>query len=97
MQDVYDDAAALFAAENHHRPKKEAWISNKHSLQDIQEAVRQAQNLYSTKESSRAYKWLQAFSSRFMYYGKIMDMLAQQHPEYVSLGWGTLKFIFVVP
>ena len=31
-----------------------------------------------------------------MYYGQIMDMLAQHHPEYVSLGWGTFKFLFVV-
>jgi hypothetical protein len=31
-----------------------------------------------------------------MYYGQVLDMLAQHHPEYVSLAWGTLKFILMV-
>ncbi|KAG9190518.1 hypothetical protein G6011_08606 [Alternaria panax] len=28
-----------------------------------------------------------------MYYGKIMDTLAQHHPEYVALVWGAMKFV----
>jgi len=31
-----------------------------------------------------------------MYYAQIMDVMSQHHPEYVSLVWGLLKFIFVV-
>jgi len=31
-----------------------------------------------------------------MYYGVIMDTLSQHHPEYVSLAWGAIKFLFIV-
>ena len=33
---------------------------------------------------------------RVQYYGNVMDVLVQHHPEYVSLAWGTMKFFFVV-
>lgn len=26
----------------------------------------------------------------------IFDVYAQHHPEYVSLAWGTMKFLFIV-
>lgn len=26
----------------------------------------------------------------------IFDVFAQHHPEYVSLAWGTMKFLFIV-
>jgi len=31
-----------------------------------------------------------------MFYSGIMDMLSQQHPEYVALAWGAMKFLLVV-
>jgi hypothetical protein len=31
-----------------------------------------------------------------MYYSVIMDTLSQHHPEYVSLAWGAIKFLFIV-
>lgn len=31
-----------------------------------------------------------------MYYGRVFDTLAQHHPEYVALAWGTIKLVFVV-
>ncbi|EJT75559.1 hypothetical protein GGTG_05492 [Gaeumannomyces tritici R3-111a-1] len=30
-----------------------------------------------------------------MYYGAIFDMFSSHHPEYVSLAWGTMKFLFI--
>ncbi|KAG0632972.1 hypothetical protein HOY80DRAFT_1013236 [Tuber brumale] len=41
-------------------------------------------------------KWLECFSSRVTYYGKIMDVIAQHHPEYASFAWGTMKLLFVI-
>lgn len=40
--------------------------------------------------------WLTGLSEKLLYYGNIFDTLAQHHPEYVALAWGTLKFLFVV-
>jgi hypothetical protein len=31
-----------------------------------------------------------------MFYSQVLDALAQHHPEYVALVWGTLKFLLVV-
>lgn len=37
-----------------------------------------------------------AFSKRVHYYGKVMDVMVQQHPEYASLAWGAMKIVFGV-
>ncbi|KAB2573619.1 hypothetical protein DBV05_g7730 [Lasiodiplodia theobromae] len=37
---------------------------------------------------------LYSFSARVAHYERILDTLAQHHPEYVSLAWGTLKLVF---
>jgi len=31
-----------------------------------------------------------------MFYAQVMDIMAQHHPEYVSLAWGLLKLVFIV-
>ena len=35
-------------------------------------------------------------SEKLLYYSNVFDVLAQHHPEYVALAWGTLKFLFIV-
>lgn len=44
----------------------------------------------------KATIWLSKFSSRARFYSNIIDVLVQHHPEYVSLAWGAMKFLFVV-
>ncbi|KAF4928390.1 hypothetical protein CGCF245_v012729 [Colletotrichum fructicola] len=39
--------------------------------------------------------WINGFSSRVMHYGKVLDTLAQHHPEYVGLVWGIIKFVLM--
>ena len=41
-------------------------------------------------------KWLSKLSTRVNFYGNIMDVLVQHHPEYVALAWGGMKCLFVV-
>jgi hypothetical protein len=67
------------------------------TIYDMKVVVDTAQQQYnpSTKHE-RARKWLRSFSIRIMYYGDVLDMLAQHHPEYVALVWGTLKFVLTV-
>ena len=47
-------------------------------------------------KEGKAHQWINAFASRVTYYGDILDMLVQHHPEYVALAWGAFKFVFVV-
>jgi hypothetical protein len=67
------------------------------TIHDVEEAVIAAREKYQNRSGqSKARKWLANCSKRVMYYGAIMDTLSQHHPEYVSLAWGALKFLFIV-
>ncbi|KAI1751150.1 hypothetical protein F4782DRAFT_547751 [Xylaria castorea] len=65
------------------------------TLGDVLNAVLAAKRRSeSASNQSKLREGLLAFSQRLLYYGNIMDVLIQQHPEYVSLAWGAMKFIF---
>lgn len=72
------------------------WLKQKHSISDVQEEIKKAQGKYNHRSQGKVRKWLARFSSGVLYYGQIMDVLVQHHPEYVSLAWGTTKLLFVV-
>lgn len=57
----------------------------------------QVQQTYSqSRHHDKARRWLNTFADRVVYYGNIIDVLVQHHPEYASLAWGLFKLIFVV-
>ena len=73
------------------------WLNSSTTIYDVEGAVNSAKEKYEKKSpKSRARRWLASCSSRLMYYSVIMDTLAQHHPEYVSLAWGAIKFLFIV-
>jgi hypothetical protein len=73
------------------------WLKKKHTIANVQEEIKKAQEKYNlTSQGSRVRKWLSRFSAGALYYGLILDVLVQHHPEYVSLAWGTTKLLFVV-
>jgi hypothetical protein len=72
------------------------WLKKNHTIADVQEEIKLAQEKYNQRSQSRVRKWLARFSSGVLYYGRILDVLVQHHPEYVSLAWGTTKLLFVV-
>lgn len=65
-------------------------------MRDVQDTLMDAKRAYDSKPTSKACKWLAVFSSRLIYYGNVLDVLSQHHPEYVSLAWGAFKFLFIV-
>lgn len=66
-------------------------------LQDVIDDVTKAKAHYDRKKGdSKLYKRIISFSKRVAYYGKVLDVMVQHHPEYVSLAWGSLKLIFGV-
>ncbi|KAF2112711.1 hypothetical protein BDV96DRAFT_460292, partial [Lophiotrema nucula] len=66
------------------------------SIMSVQKAVNRAQSKYEEKKRSKASKWLLRLSARIALYGSALDMLAQHHPEYLALAWGSIKFVVVV-
>ena len=71
---------------------------NHTSIQDVLTIVEKSKQRYddSSKEHTGARKWLEKLSDRIMYYGKVLDVLAQHHPEYVALAWGAVKLVLTV-
>lgn len=97
--DAFHEAVRLFEEKLTSDPKKRARIQSLKAarLQDVVEEVTKAQTRYETQRGdSKTRKCILAFSKRVHYYGKIMDVLVQHHPEYVSLAWGAMKMVFGV-
>ncbi|TVY56795.1 hypothetical protein LSUE1_G009196, partial [Lachnellula suecica] len=75
---------------------KREWYLDKHGILDVQQAVFDTKATYDAKPRfTKARLWLQKLSTRLMHYSSVMDILAQHHPEYVSLAWGAMKFVLM--
>ena len=94
-EETYRNAAALFKSKYTNSEDKKRWLSDKSTLHDVENALLAAKAKYEARTSSVARKYINKVSTGIMYYSNIMDMLVQHHPEYVSLGWGTMKLILV--
>jgi hypothetical protein len=67
------------------------------ALGDVQRIIERSRSTYEDRiQGKKARKWLSRLSSRICHYGRVLDVLVQHHPEYVSLAWGALKLLFVV-
>lgn len=77
--------------------ESQTWLRGHESMEDVQQAVDTAKRKYDLRaKHTDARRWLRKLSKGIMYYAVILDTLAQHHPEYVSLAWGAMKFVFVV-
>ncbi|CAN9304554.1 unnamed protein product [Alternaria sp. RS040] len=67
------------------------------SVKDVFTVVETAKKEYEDRSGEHKHtgmrQSLERLSSRIMYYGKVMDTLAQHHPEYVALAWGAMKLV----
>ncbi|CAD6593390.1 MAG: hypothetical protein ASARMPREDX12_007126 [Alectoria sarmentosa] len=87
-KEIFTDEAGLDAS------RRGLWETET-SMLDVHRELLRAQDVYVSNAQCKARKWLVALSERITYYGQIFDVLVQQHPEYVSLAWGTFKFVFM--
>lgn len=66
-------------------------------LADVQSAITTAMRKHrSAQKESKVRKWLVKLSERIHFYGGVLDVFAQHHPEYVALAWGSIKFLITV-
>ncbi|KAK4446731.1 hypothetical protein QBC34DRAFT_411234 [Podospora aff. communis PSN243] len=65
------------------------------TAEELMAAIQEAQKNYHLRRNHKAWKWITRLSSRVMFYAQVMDVMCQHHPEYVSLAWGLLKFVFI--
>ncbi|KAF5568818.1 hypothetical protein FPHYL_2625 [Fusarium phyllophilum] len=66
------------------------------SLESVQVAVEATFERYESNRNSRVASWLHRLSRRIHYYGRVLDVMVQHHPEYVSLAWGMMKLLFMI-
>lgn len=72
------------------------WLRRQHTISDVQGAVAQALKEYRDRsKGSKVQEWLVSCSAKVMHYGQILDTFSNHHPEYVSLAWGAMKFLFM--
>lgn len=77
--------------------KKKNFTSSFDTIHGVQEAVNKSMAKYdSHRKFSVASTWLVCFSQRIKFYGDVLDVFVQHHPEYVSLAWGAMKLLFTV-
>lgn len=92
---TFQTALKLFRAQ-HSSDSHAGWLHDKHTQSDVQASIQQAKEKYDGRAQGKIRKLLANISTGILGYGKVMDVLAQHHPEYVSLAWGTTKLLFIV-
>ncbi|KAJ5291367.1 hypothetical protein N7478_000618 [Penicillium angulare] len=93
---AFEEARAIFENDGTEDAKKINRLKEigATSLHDVLDAVNNAQHYYlKTRTDSRMRRCMEQVSERIYYYGNVMDVFIQQHPEYVSLAWGTMKLL----
>jgi hypothetical protein len=96
---AFEDGLKIFKQSLTQDPEKRRRIEQLHasSIRDVLNAVLAAKTHYQNKRTgSKTWECITAFSERVCYYGNIMDVMVQHHPEYVALVWGAMKLIFGV-
>ncbi|KAK5998540.1 hypothetical protein PT974_00920 [Cladobotryum mycophilum] len=95
-REAFLEASSIFKTELTKDPKKKAFDFQHTGLSDVEKVVKDAQERYEgQRKDGKVRDRLQRFSQVIQYYGNIVDVFVQHHPEYVSLAWGTMKFVFV--
>lgn len=66
-------------------------------MHEVQSILENAMSKYKSKQRFSVLRdRLKRLSSKIHYYGNVVDVLVQHHPEYVALVWGAMKFLFTV-
>ncbi|PSN67616.1 hypothetical protein BS50DRAFT_522257 [Corynespora cassiicola Philippines] len=95
-RDIYQKAFNRFSTHPEISKLNVDLVSQATTLQDLEHVVNTVSRGYDSSRNHKLRRWLERFSSRLIYYAKVFDVLAQHHPEYVSLAWGAMKFLFIV-
>ncbi|KAI9860341.1 MAG: hypothetical protein M1813_006230 [Trichoglossum hirsutum] len=96
-REAFQEAVSIFSSTITVDKRKQILVQQAASLEDLQCAIIDARSKYDAQHKNhKISSWLAKFSYRIRYYGNIMDVLVQHHPEYVSLAWGAMKMLFIL-
>ena len=93
----FNKAKKVFSNSLRSDQQQQIFGHDSNNIEEFRAIVNQAKEGYERRrQKGKARQWLSSFSSRLLYYGAVLDTLSQHHPEYVSLAWGAVKFVFIV-
>lgn len=94
---AFQAAVKQFTADNNQGKHARRILRNAASMQDVQEAVGKSMDEYQARgKIPKAAKWLHRVAKSIIYYSNVFDVFVPQNPQYVSLAWGAMKFLFTV-
>jgi hypothetical protein len=93
---AYEEAKGIFIAELAKDDFDRIWAQRTSTIEDVKVEALKLSKRYGSKSATKTRKWITRFSETVIYYGGVLDVLVQQYPEWVSLAWGTMKFLFSV-
>ena len=95
---AYQEAVAYLKKEFEGKPDEIAWIEGRKSLDEVRAEAHGLETRYfavgGTKKT--VLHAVRRISSWIMFYGQVLDVLSQHHPEYLALAWGSVRFILMV-
>ncbi|KAK4638902.1 hypothetical protein QC761_703500 [Podospora bellae-mahoneyi] len=94
--DAFEEAICIYRDHLTKDQDKRQFISRSHGFAELQATLAEAQQKYeSLRVKSKTREYLTKFSNLLCHYDNVMKCLIQHNPEYVSLAWGAMKFLFV--
>ncbi|KAJ5683880.1 uncharacterized protein N7477_000225 [Penicillium maclennaniae] len=93
---AFENARMLFELQGTRDPRKKDRLQTLKTttMDDLLNAVKDAQEGYHQRRTESALgRCMDRLAERIHYYGNIMDVLVQHHPEFTSLAWGAMKLL----
>lgn len=94
---AYQDAVEYLRKEFVGKKTELGWIEGRKSLDDIRNEARELETRYTAADPGKktVLESMRKISSWILFYGQVLDVLSQHHPEYLALAWGSVKFILM--
>ncbi|CZR64931.1 uncharacterized protein PAC_14831 [Phialocephala subalpina] len=96
--EAYTKAVEYFTKEFAGNTKALSLLAGHNSILDVVATLEDAKKNYDDQGQKRkaVFKRLNTLSLRIRYYSGVLGALAQRHPEYVALAWGSIKLVLMV-
>jgi hypothetical protein len=97
-REAFEKGVEYFKTELTNDQVKKDWIDKQTSIQDVLKVAETARSDYQASQSGRGpiSRWASRLPDQIMYYGAVLDVFVQSHPEYAALAWGAMKFVLMV-
>ncbi|ETN41066.1 uncharacterized protein HMPREF1541_03001 [Cyphellophora europaea CBS 101466] len=96
-REAFEQGVEYFKTELTHDKVKRDWIDEQTSMLDVLTVAKDARCTYQASRSEHGpiSRWASRLPDQIMYYGSVLDVFVQSHPEVAALAWGAMKFVLM--